>query len=380
MRPGCVDDHRAAARRRMPRILFDYCDGGAMTETTLDQNVADFRSLKLRQRVMRDVGAPDTRLSLLGQDWSMPVALAPIGMAGYYARRGETQAARAARLAGVPFTLSTVSLCDLKETAAAAGTPPWFQLYILRDRGYLDALMQKARDLACPVLILTVDMPTAGRRWRDARNALGVPPSMEASLRRAADVLMHPAWLWDVQLKGGPHIFGNLAEAQPDARSLNDFWSWIGSSFDPTVTWKDLDWIRDRWPGTLLIKGIQEVEDAQAAISAGADGLIVSNHGGRNLDGARSSISALPRVVEAVQGRKPVLVDGGIRNGADILRALALGADACLIGRAWAWALGGGGQAGVEAVLASLKEELIVSMKLTGVTKLSEISRDLIDA
>ncbi len=379
MKPASVHDHRERARSRLPRILFDYIDGAAMTETTLRHNVSDMEDLCLRQRVLRNVGTPDTSLSLFGQDWAMPVAMAPIGLAGYYARRGETQAARAAKAACIPFTLSTVSLCDLEETTKAAGVPPWFQLYVLRDRGYLDALLQKARDLGCPVLMLTVDMPVAGRRWRDPRNGLGAAGTA-AALKRAVDVLRHPEWLWDVQVHGGPHIFGNLVAAQPDAKNLSDFWTWLGNNFDPTVTWDDIEWIRARWPGTLLIKGILEPDDARSAIKAGVDGIIVSNHGGRQLDGARSTISALPRVAEAVAGAKPVLLDGGIRNGADVLRALSLGAQACLIGRAWAWALGGGGQAGVSSMLETLRQELIVSMQLTACTRLSDAGRHLIDA
>lgn len=380
MTPACVDDHRAAARRRLPRLLFDYVDGGAMTETTLARNVSDFREIGLRQRVLHEIGAPDTRLSLFGREWSMPVAMAPIGLGGYLARRGETQAVRAAMKADVPFTLSTVSMCDLAEVTKAAGAPPWFQLYILKDRGYLEALMQRAVALGCTVLMLTVDLTVAGRRWRDPRNAFGVPPSLEASLRHVADGLMHPRWLWDAHLNGGPHRLGNLVEAIPNARSINDFWSWIGANWDSTMGWKELDWVRARWPGTLLVKGILEPEDATRAIAAGADGVIVSNHGGRQLDGARSSISALPRVVDAVAGAKPLLVDGGIRNGADVLRALSLGANACLVGRAWAYALGGGGQAGVEAVLQTLKDELDTTMKLTGCRSLAEAGRHLIDA
>lgn len=380
MIPDSVPDHREAARRRLPRLLFDYIDGGAMTETTLDRNVGDLRDLKLRQRVMRDVGTPDTRLSLLGRDWSMPVAMAPIGMAGYTARRGETQAARAARAAGIPYTLSTVGMCGLAEVTKAAGVPPWFQLYVFRDRSYLESLISQARDLGCPVLMLTVDMATAGRRWRDARNGFGGSPSLHAPVARAIDALSHPAWFWDAHLNGRPHVLGNLVQANPGARSLNDFWAWVRENFDPTVTWNDLEWIRARWPGTLILKGIQEADDAKAAIAAGVDGLIVSNHGGRQLDGVRSSISALPRVVEAVKGAVPVLMDGGIRNGADILRALAQGADACLIGRAWAWALGGGGEAGVAQVLASLRNELEVTMKLTGCKQLSDIGPHLIDS
>jgi L-lactate dehydrogenase (cytochrome) len=380
MTPASIDDHRLAARRRLPRLLFDYLDGGAMTETTLNRNVTDLRDIGLRQRVLHEIGAPDTSLSLFGREWSMPVAMAPIGLSGYFARRGETQAARAALKADVPFTLSTVSMCDLAEVTKAAGAPPWFQLYILRDRGYLEALMQKALALGCPVLMLTVDLTTAGRRWRDPRNAMGVPPSIEASLRRATDGLLHPRWLWDVQVNGGPHLLGNLVEAIPSARNISDFWSWIGANWDATVSWKELDWVRARWPGTLLIKGVMEPQDAVKAVAAGVDGVIVSNHGGRQLDGARSSITALPRVVEAVRGEKPVLVDGGIRNGADILRALSLGATACLVGRAWAWALGGGGQVGVEAALQTLKGELETTMQLTGCRSLAEAGRHLIDA
>ncbi len=374
-----VSDHREKARRRLPRLLFDYIDGSAGPETTANRNVSDMEAVVLRQRVMRNVNATDLGIDLFGQRWSMPLALAPVGLSGYYARRGEAQAARAAKAAGLPFTLSTVSVCDLKEVNAAAATPPWFQLYILRDRGYLDALLQTARDLGCPVLMLTVDMAASGRRRRDPRNGLGGANTLEAAVRRTGDALCHPHWLWDVQMRGGPHLFGNLVAAQPKARRLDHFWTWLAENFDPTVTWDDIAWIRARWPGPLVLKGVMEADDARAAVAAGVDGVIVSNHGGRQLDGANSTIKALPRVVDAVAGRIPVLLDGGVRSGTDMLRALSMGASACLIGRAWAYALAGGGEAGVSAMLDELRLEFATALKLTGCAGVADAGPHLVD-
>jgi L-lactate dehydrogenase (cytochrome) len=293
-----------------------------------------------------------------------------------YARRGEVQAAKAAAAANVPFCLSTVSICGVSEVTEGAG-PIWFQLYMIKDRGYMAELLAEAGRCACPVLVFTVDLPVAGVRYKDARKALGGGGAL-GKVQTALDGLAHPAWLWDVQLNGGPHLFGNLSKAVPDARGVTNFWGWVKKSFDPSLTWKDLEWIRSHWKGPIVIKGILDAEDARMAVECGAEGVVVSNHGGRQLDSTPSTISALPAVAEAVDGRGTVLLDGGIRSGLDVLKALALGADACLVGRAWAWALAGRGGAGVTHVLDILREELRVAMALTGCTDVRKAGRDLL--
>ena len=378
MRLACVDDYRLAARARLPRILFDYIDGGAYAEQTLAANVADLGAVKLRQRVLRDVSKLSMSTELFGQNLSMPVVLAPVGIAGMYARRGEVQAARAAQAASVPFTLSTVSLCSIAEVAESAA-PPWFQLYMLRDRGFMAEMLASAREAACPVLVFTVDLPVPGARYRDARNGMAAD-SFTARLRQARDALARPGWMWDVWANGRPLIPGNVASVAPDLKSLTQFWTWIGRNFDPSVTWKDIDWVRERWPGPLVIKGVLDPEDAREAARIGADGLVVSNHGGRQLDGVASGIAALPAVADAVGGRMTVLMDGGVRSGLDVLRALALGAKACLIGRAWAYALGARGEAGVAHMLQILRSELKVAMSLTGCTDVRDADRGLVES
>ncbi len=376
MTPVCVADYRAAARRRLPRVLFDYIDGGSYGEHTLAANVADLAALTLRQRVLRDVSTLSMGCELFGQSLAMPVVLAPVGMAGMYARRGEARAARAAKAAGVAFSLSTVGVCPIAEVAAAAA-PPWFQLYMIKDRGFMAELLATARAAACPVLLFTVDLPVPGARYRDARNGLnGAAPG--ARLRQTVDGLAHPHWLWDVMVNGGPQTLGNIASASTDLGTLQTFMGWIGANFDPSVTWNDIEWVRERWPGPLVIKGVLDAEDAREARARGADGIVVSNHGGRQLDGAPASITALPAVVEAVGADMTVLMDGGVRSGLDVLKALAMGAKACLIGRPWAWALGAGGEAGVAGMLAILREELRMAMSLTGCVDVREAGRELL--
>ena len=370
-------DYRDAARRRLPRVLFDYIDGGAYDEHTLARNVDDLKTITLNQRVMHDVSKVDMKLTLFGQQLAAPLILAPVGLTGMYARRGEVQAARAAQAASVPFTLSTVSLCSIAEVAESAA-PPWFQLYMLRDRGFMAEMLASAREAACPVLVFTVDLPVPGARYRDARNGMAAD-SFTARLRQARDALARPGWMWDVWANGRPLIPGNVASVAPDLKSLTQFWTWIGRNFDPSVTWKDIDWVRERWPGPLVIKGVLDPEDAREAARIGADGLVVSNHGGRQLDGVASGIAALPAVADAVGGRMTVLMDGGVRSGLDVLRALALGAKACLIGRAWAYALGARGEAGVAHMLQILRSELRVAMSLTGCTDIREADRGLVD-
>ncbi len=376
MTPACLADQREAARRRLPRMLFDYIDGGSYAERTLAANVADFAAVRLRQRVLKDVSALSLSTTIFGQTLSMPVALAPVGLAGLYARRGEVQAAKAAQAAGLPFSLSTMGVASAAEVARAV-TPPWYQLYMIRDRGFMSELLARVREVGCPVLLLTVDLPVPGARYRDVRNGM-TDDSLGARTRQALDGLAHPAWLWDVRLRGGSWALGNLAGAGGGLTRLTQFWGWIGRQFDPSMTWKDIAWVRDRWPGPLVVKGVLDSEDARAARAVGVDGLVVSNHGGRQLDSTPSAIRALPAVVDAVGADLTVLMDGGVRSGLDVLKALSLGAKACLIGRAWAWALGGGGEAGVVQMLARLRQELCMAMSLTGCVDVNEAGPHLL--
>lgn len=371
-----IGDFREAARRRLPRLLFDYIDGAAYGEVTLRRNVEDFASLSLRQRVMCDVSNRSMETEWFGQRQTLPVGLGPVGFSGMFARRGEVQAARAAKEAGVPFCLSTVSICGVEEVVRGVGAPIWYQFYMIRDRPVMTDLLARVQALACPVLVFTVDLPVAGARYREARS--GVRPGLASALERAWQGITHPEWLWDVQINGRPHTFGNLAAAVKDARGVGQFRAWVERNFDPSLTWKDVAWIRERWNGKLVIKGILDPEDAREAVKAGADGIIVSNHGGRQLDGVSSTAKALPGIVDAVAGDATVLVDGGIRSGLDVLRALALGAQGCLLGRAWAYALAAKGQAGVTQMLGIIKAELSVAMALTGCTDVRKASRALL--
>ncbi len=370
--PATSTDWRALAERRLPRFLFDYVDGGAGDERTLAANVADFAALRLRQRVLVDVSRVETRAKLAGQDCALPLALAPVGLAGMMARRGEVQAARAAKAAGVPFTLSTVGICPLAEVTAAAGAAPWFQLYMLRDRGAVRALLDTAWAGGCRTLVFTVDLPLTGLRWRDVRNGMAASGA-RASLLRVLQVLARPGWLRDVALAGKPLTFGNLSEQVPGGRDLGAFKSWVDAQFDPGVTWKDIEWLRGHWKGRLLLKGILDADDARAAVASGADGIVVSNHGGRQLDAAPSCIAALPAIARAVGAKTEVLVDGGVRSGTDVFKALALGARGVLVGRPWVWALAAGGEAGVATLLAHWQRELQVTMTLAGVTRVADI-------
>ncbi|MBS0290976.1 MAG: L-lactate dehydrogenase [Proteobacteria bacterium] len=372
--PATAADWRQRARSRLPRFLFDYVDGGAGDEATLAANVQDFAALRLRQRVLVDVAQVDTRCRLVGQDCALPLALAPIGLAGMMARRGEAQAARAAAAAGVPFTLSTVGICPLAEVATAAGRAPWFQLYMLRDRGAVQALLQQAWDAGSRTLVFTVDLPTTGLRHRDTRNGLA-HGGTRAALLRAGQVLARPGWVARVALGGKPLTFGNLTRQVPDGRNLNAFKAWVDAQFDASVTWADIAWLRGQWKGRLLIKGVLDVQDARAAVDSGADGIVVSNHGGRQLDGAPSTARALQAIAQDLGAQTELLVDGGIRSGVDMFKALALGAHGVLIGRPWVWALAGGGEAGVRQLLATWQRELAVTMMLTGATRVADIGR-----
>jgi L-lactate dehydrogenase (cytochrome) len=366
-----VSDYRALAKARLPHFLFEYLDGGSYDEQTLRRNVEDLRRVALRQRVLRDVSDIDLSTELFGRRWSLPVGLGPVGLAGLYARRGEVQAARAAAAANVPFALSTVGGCSLREVAAS-GHVPWYQLYFVRDRGFVADMIASAREAGCGALILTVDLAVPGSRYRDARAAGG-------GLRRMAQLLARPEWVWEVGIRGRPISLGNLERIVGKRAPLSDFQAWIHRNFDPSVSWKDVEWVRSQWSGPLIIKGILDPEDARAALDSGADGMVVSNHGGRQLDGALSSARALPRVADAIAGRMPVLVDGGVRSGLDVVRMLALGADFVLMGRAWAYALAARGRAGVAHVLKLIEAEMRVAMALTACTSIAEIDEQVLD-
>ncbi|MCH4267875.1 MAG: FMN-dependent L-lactate dehydrogenase LldD [Brevundimonas sp.] len=376
MKAASISDYRELARRRLPRFLFEYIDGGSYAETTLGRNVSDLRDVALRQRVLRDVSDIDLSTTLFGQEVSLPVALAPVGLAGMNARRGEVQAARAAAAFGVPFTLSTVGACSIGEVAAGSPTPFWFQLYMIRDRAFMADLLDLAEQAKCPALVFTVDMPVPGSRYRDYHSGLAGASGFFGDLRRALQAVRRPAWAWDVGVNGGPHSLGNVAPVLKGKTGIDDFFAWMRDNFDPTVTWDDLAWVRERWKGPLIIKGVLDADDARRVADLGADGLVVSNHGGRQLDGVLSSTRALPPIAEAVGGRLTVLADGGIRSGLDVARMLALGADGVLIGRAWAYALAARGEAGVSHVLNLMAAEMKVAMALTGVTRVDQLDRN----
>jgi len=376
VKAASISDYRELARRRLPRFLFEYIDGGSYAETTLGRNVSDLRDVALRQRVLRDVSDIDLSTTLCGQEVSLPVALAPVGLAGMNARRGEVQAARAAAAFGVPFTLSTVGACSIGEVAAGSPTPFWFQLYMIRDRAFMADLLDLAEQAKCPALVFTVDMPVPGSRYRDYHSGLAGASGFFGDMRRALQAVGRPAWAWDVGVNGGPHSLGNVAPVLKGKTGIDDFFAWMRDNFDPTVTWDDLAWVRERWKGPLIIKGVLDADDARRVADLGADGLVVSNHGGRQLDGVLSSTRALPPIAEAVGGRLTVLADGGIRSGLDVARMLALGADGVLIGRAWAYALAARGEAGVSHVLNLMAAEMKVAMALTGVTRVDQLDRN----
>lgn len=368
-------DFREAARRKLPRFLFDYIDGGAYAERTLGRNVSDLADIALRQRVLKDVSAGDPSATLFGVKQALPVALAPVGLTGMYARRGEVQAARAAAKKGVPFCLSTVSVCDVDEVSKASSAPIWFQLYVLRDRAFMRDLLARASAAGATALVFTVDMPVPGARYRDAHSGMSGP---NAAARRMVQAMFKPQWAWDVGLMGRPHTLGNVAPVLGANSGLEDFMGWLGANFDPSIQWKDLEWIRDLWKGPLIIKGVLDPEDAKAAADIGADGVVVSNHGGRQLDGVLSSARALPAIAEAVGDRLTVLADSGVRSGLDVVRMLALGAKGVLLGRAFVYALASRGEAGVTQLLDLIEKEMRVAMALTGVRDVASIDRSIL--
>ena len=367
-----ANDYREAARRRLPPFLFHYIDGGAYAEYTLKRNVEDLSKVALRQRVLNDMSALNLETKLFDETLSMPVALSPVGLTGMYARRGEVQAAVAADQKGIPFTLSTVSVCPIEEVAPAIQRPMWFQLYVLRDRGFMKNALERAKAAGCSTLVFTVDMPVPGARYRDAHSGMSGP---NAAMRRYMQSCMHPHWAWNVGLMGRPHDLGNISKYLGKPTGLEDYIGWLGANFDPSISWKDLEWIRDYWDGPMVIKGILDPEDAKDAVRFGADGIVVSNHGGRQLDGVLSTTRALPPIADAVKGELKILVDSGIRNGLDVVRMLAMGADTCMLGRAFVYALGAAGGAGVGKLLDLIGTGKRVSKNLTRGKTIGDISQ-----
>ena len=369
-------DYREAARRRLPRFLFDYIDGGAVAENTMNANAAELASVALRQRVLCGAGAPTLATPILDAPWAMPVALGPVGATGMYARRGEVQAARAASRAGIPYTLSTVSVCSIEEVASHASGALWSQLYVLKDRGYMRNALERAWAAGMKTLVFTVDMPIPGSRYRDNRSGMSGP---HATLRQYLQACTHPRWAMNVGLAGRPLSFGNIEAYTGHKMTMDDYMGFISNNFDPSIAWHDLEWIRDSWPGKLIIKGILDADDARNAVRLGADGIVVSNHGGRQLDGAIPTARALPRVADAVGDDLTVLADSGVRSGVDVIRLLALGAKGVLLGRAYIYALAAAGEAGVAHLLRLFAEDMKVTMTLTGATSPSAISLDCLD-
>jgi L-lactate dehydrogenase (cytochrome) len=371
----CIEDLRRVARRKVPRAFFDYAEAGSYGQETLRANRADFERIKLRQRVLVDVSQRDLSTTIVGEPARLPIVLAPIGLCGMQRGDGEILACRAAQKAGIPFTLSTLSICSIEDVHEAVGKPFWFQLYMMKDRGFMRALIQRAAAARCSALVLTVDLQVLGQRHCDIRNGMTVPPQIK--LANLLDMASKPAWVFSI-LQSKRKTFGNLAGHIRGIESVTSLTEWIPTQFDTTLNWKDVEWVRSVWPGTLIIKGILDVEDARTAAKTGASALVVSNHGGRQLDGAPSSISMLPNIVEAVGALIEVMFDGGIRSGQDLLRALALGAHSCMLGRAYVYGLGAGGEAGVSKAIELIGKELDVTMALTGIQSIKGIDQRVI--
>lgn len=364
-------DYRAAAKSKLPPFLFHYIDGGSYSEHTLRRNSDDLSDIALRQRVLNNMSELDLKTQLFGEALNMPIALAPVGLTGMYARRGEVQAAKAASNKGIPFTLSTVSVCPIEEVAPAIKRPMWFQLYVLKDRDFMRNVLERAKAAGVTTLVFTVDMPVPGARYRDMHSGMSGP---NAAIRRVMQSVTHPKWAWDVGLNGKPHDLGNISAYRGTPTKLEDYIGWLGANFDPSISWKDLEWIRDFWEGPMIIKGILDTEDAKDAVRFGADGIVVSNHGGRQLDGVLSTARALPDIADAVKGDIKILVDSGIRSGLDVVRMLALGADCTLLGRSFVYALAAQGQLGVENLLDLYEKEMKVAMMLTGAKSINDLS------
>jgi L-lactate dehydrogenase (cytochrome) len=370
-----IADLRDLARRRIPRAIFEYADRGSYDEITIRRNREALNALEFHQRVMVDVSASNLSTTLCGQPSSLPLAIAPTGLTGLFHGDGEIHGARAAAEAGIPFCLSTMSICSIEDVRQHSGTTFWFQQYLMKDRGFNQELIDRALAAQCPVLMLTLDLQVQGLRRRDPKNGLSIPPRL--TLRNALDMATKPRWMGGV-LFGKRRTFGNLADRMGNSAGLKTLSEWISQQFDPAASWKDVEWVRSRWPGKLIVKGIMHPDDATAALSCGVDALVVSNHGGRQLDGASASITALPKIYEAVQGRCEVLFDGGVQSGQDVLKALALGARGCLIGKAFLYALAAGGRAGVSKAIDLIGNELRVSLALTGQTDVNQVSRQIL--
>ena len=366
----CIEDLRQLHKRRVPKAFFDYTDRGSYTEDTLRANSEDLRQIKFRQRILVDVSKRDLSTTILGEPAAMPLILAPVGLLGMQHGDGEIYACRAAQAAGIPFTQSTMSICSIEDIAAAVDKPFWFQLYVMKDRGFIKSLIERAIAAKCSALVLTVDLQVIGQRHADIKNGMTVPP--EWTLAKLFDFVTKPAWVAGV-LRGKRRTFGNLVGHIKGTDDITALGTWTATQFDTTLNWKDVDWIRSIWPGKLILKGILDVEDANEATKTGAQALVVSNHGGRQLDGAPSSIEALPEIVDAVGSRMEIMFDSGVRSGQDVMRALALGAKSCMIGRAYVHGLGGGGEAGVAKAIDIIRNELLTTMGLCGVNTIAEI-------
>jgi L-lactate dehydrogenase (cytochrome) len=371
----CIEDLRQVARRKVPRAFFAYAEAGSYSQATLRSNREDLDRIKLRQRILVDVSQRDLTTMIIGEPARLPIALAPIGLCGMQRGDGEILACRAAHAAGIPFTLSTMSICSIEDVAQAVGKPFWFQLYVMKDRGFIRSLIERAAAAKCSALVLTVDLQVLGQRHCDIRNGMTVPPVVK--LANVIDIASKPGWALSI-LQGKRKTFGNLAGHVRGMDNVTSLAQWTNSQFDPALNWKDVEWVRSLWPSKLILKGILDVEDAKVAAQTGASALVVSNHGGRQLDGAPSSISALPKIADAVGSQIEVMFDGGIRSGQDVLRALALGARSCLIGRSYVYGLGAYGQEGVAKAIDILAKELDVSMALTGMTNVRQLNRSIL--
>lgn len=368
-----ANDYRKAAKAKLPPFLFHYIDGGSYNEQTLRRNSEDLATIALKQRVLKDMSTVTLDTELFGESFSLPIALSPVGLTGMYSKRGEVHAALAAQNKGIPFTMSTVSVCPIEEVAPKLQRPMWFQLYVLKDRGFMKNVLERAIEAGVSTLVFTVDMPVPGARYRDLHSGMSGP---NAAMRRVFQAMRHPDWAFNVGLMGKPHDLGNISTYRGKPTKLEDYIGWLGENFDPSICWKDLEWIRDFWPGPMVIKGILDEQDAKDAVSFGADGIVVSNHGGRQLDGVLSSAKALPYIAEVVKGDVKIFVDSGIRSGLDVVRMLALGADCTMLGRSYIYALAAQGQAGVEHLLDLYEKEMRVAMTLTGANHINQLSHD----